>query len=162
MAKTKTAVRANAARPAAARQPLRARDLMEKDVITIAPETPIADVQRLFVEDEIHGAPVVDEDGRVLGVISTADVLRIGQDYADRLDDFTAADAMTKELVSAPPTATAVDLATTMYRQRVHRILIVEDRALVGIVTTFDLLRALNVPARSPVAANTRKTGYSR
>lgn len=136
---------------------------MEKDVITIAPETPISEVQRLFVEDEIHGAPVVDEDGRVLGVISTADVLRIGQEYGDRLRDLTAEDAMTKDLVSAPPTATAIELATTMYRQRVHRILIVEDRALVGIVTTFDLLRAMHGGAtRAPVAASTRKTGYSR
>ena len=116
---------------------------MEKDVITIAPEAPITEVQRLFVDDEIHGAPVVDDNGRVLGVISTQDVLRIGQEYADKLDDLTAADAMTKDIVAAAPNATAAELATLMTQQRVHRILIVEDRALVGIVTSFDLLRAL-------------------
>lgn len=163
MPKTTTAVRAKSARKAPRPHPLRARELMEKDVITIAPETPLSEVQRLFAEDEIHGAPVVDEDGAVVGVISTQDVLRVGLDYADRLGDLTAADAMTKDLVSAPPTTTAIDLAATMYRQRVHRILIVEDKALVGIVTTFDLLRALQSGApRAPVASNTRKTGYSR
>lgn len=163
MPKPTTTVRAKSARTAPPPQPLRARDLMEKDVITIGPEVPITEVQRLFVEDEIHGAPVVDEDGRVLGVISTQDVLRIGQEYGERLADLTAADAMTKDLVSAGPTATAAELATLMTQQRVHRILIVEDRTLVGIVTSFDLLRALQgTTRRSPVAANTRKTGYSR
>lgn len=143
MPKTTTAIRAETARRSPPSQPLRAADLMEKDVITIAPETPISEVQRLFVDDEIHGAPVVDEDGIVLGVISTQDVLRIGQDYGDRLADLTAADAMTKDLVAAKPSATAAELAATMTQQRVHRVLIVEAGALVGIVTSFDLLRAL-------------------
>ena len=142
---------------------MRARDLMEKSVITIAAETPITEVQRLFVDDEIHGAPVVDDDGRVLGVISTADVLRVGQEYGDRIGDLTAADAMTKDLVSAAPSATAAELAAVMTQQRVHRILIIEDRALVGIVTSFDLLKALHPSMpRAPITANLRKTGYSR
>ena len=143
MTKSTTAIRAKPTRRIQPTQPMRARDLMEKSVITIAAETPIAEVQRLFVDDEIHGAPVVDDDGRVLGVISTADVLRVGQEYADRLGDLTAADAMTKDIVGAAPNATAAELATLMTKQRVHRILIIEDRALVGIVTSFDLLRAL-------------------
>lgn len=162
MPKQTTSVRAKPARSPSSPQPMRARDLMEKSVITIAVETPITEVQRLFVDDEIHGAPVVDDDGRVLGVISTADVLRVGHEYGDRIGDLTAADAMTKDVVAAAPNATAPELAALMTQQRVHRILIIEDHALVGIVTSFDLLRALQASVPRAAAGATRKTGYSR
>ena len=136
---------------------------MEKSIISIAPETRISDVQRLFVEDEIHGAPVLDEDGFVRGVISTQDVLRISHEYPGRLDEFTAADAMTKDVVAVGPDASAADVASAMAAHRVHRVLVCESGALLGIVTTFDLLRALKpATVRIPVAANTRRTGYTR
>jgi CBS domain-containing protein len=57
-----------------------AADLMERDIISVTPDTPILDVHRLFVEEEIHGAPVVGEDSIVYGVISTLDLLRIVRD----------------------------------------------------------------------------------
>jgi len=59
---------------------LRARDLMQRDIITVSPELPILDVYRLFVEEEIHGAPVVDDNQIVRGVITTLDLLRITRD----------------------------------------------------------------------------------
>lgn len=59
---------------------VRARDLMERDIITITPDTRILDVHRLFVEEEIHGAPVVRENGQVVGVVSSLDLLRVVRD----------------------------------------------------------------------------------
>lgn len=56
---------------------LRARDLMERNVITVTPDTQILDLHRLFIEEEIHGAPVVGEDGVVCGVVSSLDLLRV-------------------------------------------------------------------------------------
>jgi CBS domain-containing protein len=53
---------------------------MERDIITITPETPILDIHRLFVEEEIHGAPVVTDDGAVVGVLSAMDLLRAVRD----------------------------------------------------------------------------------
>jgi predicted transcriptional regulator len=127
---------------------LRARDVMEKDVITIAPETPLLDVHRLFVEEEIHGAPVVDDDGQVEGVISSLDLLRVVRDAMDRGDleaaeDLTAADCMTTELVTVRPDATIDEVARTMRTQRIHRVLVAQDRVLEGVITSFDLLRVL-------------------
>jgi predicted transcriptional regulator len=127
---------------------LRARDVMERDVITVAPETPLLDVHRLFVEEEIHGAPVVDDDGQVAGVISSLDLLRVVRDAMDRGDldaaeRLTAADCMTTELVIVRPDATIDEIARTMRTQRVHRVLVGEDRVLAGVITTFDLLRVL-------------------
>lgn len=59
---------------------LHARDVMARDLITVTPETPVLDIHRLFVEEEIHGAPVVGDDGVVYGVVSTLDLLRVVRD----------------------------------------------------------------------------------
>ena len=137
--------------------PLRARDLMETDLITVSPETPIVDVHRVFVEDEIHGAPVVDEEFRVVGVVSALDLLRI---VAERYDDFEArmrdidtADAMTGAVVAVSPDATAAEVARLMRAQRIHRVLVIENNDLLGVITTFDLLAALEVSEPAPFKA---------
>lgn len=142
-----------------------AHDLMQRDIITVTPETPILDVHRLFVEEEIHGAPVVDESGRVRGVLSALDLLRIVReelepaDPEDRVKDATASDAMTKELVTVKPEASVEEIARTMLAHHVHRVLVIgSDRELEGVITTFDLLRVL-VPSTSE---RFRPTGYRR
>ena len=171
---------------------VRARDLMERDVITVTPETRILDVHRLFVEEEIHGAPVVGEDGILYGVISALDLLRIvrdelepgagatvttyfrdelpysgpdwlrmPEDFQDRMQALTAADAMTRELVMVGPDATIDEIARTMLEHHVHRLLVGEDRVLQGVITTFDLLRVLS-RVQVPQPGLTRHTGYSR
>ena len=169
-----------------------ARDLMERDVITVTPETRILDLHRLFVEEEIHGAPVVGEDGIVVGVVSALDLLRIvrdelepgagstattyfrdelpysgpdwlrmPEDFQDRMQDLTAADAMTREIVMVSPDATVDEIVRTMSTHRVHRVLVGEGLMLQGVISTFDLLRVLS-RVTPPVTATTRHTGYRR
>ena len=137
--------------------PLRARDLMETDLLTVAPETPVIDVHRLFVEDEIHGAPVVDDDFRVVGVVSALDLLRTVQEHYDdfevKMRDVTAEDAMTGAVVSVPPEATAAEVARLMRAQRIHRVLVIDGRELLGVITTFDLLAALEATEPAPPEA---------
>lgn len=171
---------------------LRASDLMERDVITVTPETRILDLHRLFLEEEIHGAPVVTEDGRVQGVVSTLDLLRavrdelepgagstetsyfrdelpysgpdwvgMPDDLQDRVQALTAADVMTRELVMVRPDATIDQIVRTMSEHRVHRVLVGDAGELQGLITTFDLMRALS--RVSPVVtAQVRHTGYRR
>jgi len=163
---------------------LRARDFMERDVITVSPETSILDVHRLFVEEEIHGAPVVGDDAVVYGVVSSLDLLRVmrdelepgagctattyfrdqlpysgpdwetmPEDFQDRVQELTAADAMTRDLVAVHPDATAHEIAQTMLKHRVHRVLVTSDGSLLGIISTFDLLTAVtstSPPESSP------------
>ncbi len=130
---------------------------MQTDVMTVDPETPLVDVHRLFAEEEIHGAPVVDDEFRVCGIVSALDLLRaVGDrynDFDDRMRDVTAADVMTGMVVSVTPDATAADVAHVMRTQRVHRVLVVDNKELLGVITTFDLLAALE--ATEP----TRKAG---
>jgi CBS domain-containing protein len=168
--------------------PRTASELMQRDVIIVEVDTPILDVHRLFVEEEIHGAPVIDDEQRVRGVISTMDLLRVvrdelepgagatsstyfrdqlpysGPDWGDvpedlqnRIQHLTAADAMTKEIVSVSPHASAAQVAAKMLQHHVHRVLVIEDGALVGVISSFDLLRA--VAEQSPRAEH---TGYAR
>ena len=60
-----------------------ARDVMQTYLISVNPETPLLEVHRLFVDEEINGAPVVDETGRLLGVISSVDLLRAVEEEHD-------------------------------------------------------------------------------
>lgn len=151
-----------------------ARDFMQTDVLTVSPETSILDIHRLFVEEEIHGAPVVDDTGIVRGVISTLDLLRVVSDEAqpnsrsvpyfhaepwaipdqlpERLAALTANDIMTRELVTVSPDMPIVEVAQTMREQHIHRVLVIEDRELLGVLTTFDLLRAVTESATRAAA----------
>ncbi|MGH0034966.1 MAG: CBS domain-containing protein [Myxococcota bacterium] len=150
-----------------------AGDIMERHINSVSESAPLIDVHRLFVEEEIHGAPVISDDGRVLGVISSADLLRavfethesggesanylrdameysgpdwsrsLPQDFQDRLSSLLASDFMTESLVSVAPSASIAEVAQQMRENRVHRVLVIEDDALRGIVSTFDLVRVL-------------------
>lgn len=141
---------------------------MQTGLITASPDTPLLDIHRMFVEEEIHGAPVVDDAGVVQGVVSTLDLIRAVRDGADasggyfyadtrygsgnsaepdegdmnRLADSTVADVMSRELVSVTPNAPLAEVAQTMRDQRVHRVLVIDNGELIGVITTFDLLRA--------------------
>jgi CBS domain-containing protein len=157
----------------------RARDLMESDVVTVDPDTPLVDVHRLFVEEEINGVPVVDDAGAIQGVLSSLDLLRaveeqyrgdpgklvpfyfrdevpyagpdwigVPEDFEDRVGALTAADAMVTEVVSVPADMPIADVAHTMRDQHIHRVLVVEDGALVGILSTFDLISLLDPASR--------------
>lgn len=82
---------------------VRARDLMQRDLITVTPETRILDVHRLFVEENIHGAPVVGDDGLVYGVISTLDLLRVVRDELEPGAGSTSATYFRDELPYSGP-----------------------------------------------------------
>jgi CBS domain-containing protein len=165
---------------------MKVRDLMQRDVLVVSPETSLVDVHRLFVEEEINGAPVVEEDsGKVVGVISSLDLLRAVReeydhvasvagayfrdelpgsdpswndapaDFAERMASLTVADAMVRERVWVPSDMAIADAAEVMRTQRIHRVLVIDDHELVGILTTFDLLQAIarqRPPARHATA----------
>jgi len=149
-----------------------ARDVMQEQVVCVGPNTPLINVYRLFVEEEINGAPVVDETGALLGVISSSDLLRVVQEeneqassdasyfqedpslaglgwhdgsaeFQSRLSQRTVQDAMTPAIVSVTPDTSLPVIAKTFRSDRVHRVLVVEDDKLLGIISTFDLVRLL-------------------
>lgn len=154
---------------------LRARDVMQRNVVCVQASDPLEEVERVLADERISGVPVLDEDGQMLGVLSAKDLVRrhaedtevpedLGfQDTVLEAEDtepvayrrsqrgeLVAGDVMTTEVVTIAPDQDLVAVARTMVERQVHRLLVVEHGRLVGIVSTMDLLRPLaglpNVP----------------
>jgi CBS domain-containing protein len=144
-----------------------ARDLMTPDVVTVPPETPVMAMARLLADRGISAVPVVDADGKVLGMVTEADLIRrlageedrpaswFGSLFADpasqaeryaRTHGVTAKDLMTEKVVSVAPDTTAAHVAQMMEQQNIRRVVVVQDGKLKGIVSRADLLRALVAP----------------
>lgn len=146
---------------------LLARDLMTPDVVTVPPETPVMAMARLLADRGISAVPVVDAAGKVLGIVTEADLIRrlageedrpsswFGALFADpasqaeryaRTHGVTARDLMTEKVVSVTPDTSAAHIAHMMEEQKIRRVVVVEGEKLKGIVSRADLLRALVAP----------------
>jgi len=144
-----------------------ARDLMTPDVVTVPPGTPVMAMARLLADRGISAVPVVDGAGKVLGIVTEADLIRrlageedkpaswFGSLFADpasqaeryaRTHGVTARDLMTEKVVSVAPDTTAAHVAQMMEQQGIRRVVVVEKDKLKGIVSRADLLRALVAP----------------
>jgi CBS domain-containing protein len=156
-----------------------AGDIMVKDVVSVSPETPVRDVALLMLERRISGVPVVDAEGRVLGIVSEGDLIRrpeIETDHTpkgwlglflsdeDRARDFVKSHGRkAREVMTQPALCVARDTPLTevvrlMERHRVKRLLITEDGKLAGLVTRADLLRAMVAHQDvSPAAASDKE-----
>lgn len=143
---------------------MRASDVMTKDVITVRPETPVLQVARTLLERHISGVPVVDDDGRVIGIVSEGDLMRRIQgetegrgswwlalftSSVERMREFvkahgqTARHVMTDNPITVPPTAHVGEIARLLEQHRIKRVPVVENGKPVGIVSRANLLHAL-------------------
>jgi CBS domain-containing protein len=156
------------------------KDLMTRDVVFVAPETSLKDVARALVENGISGLPVCDADGRVLGVVSEADILFKEQGRAERhglvdrilgepptVDSAkararTAGEAMTAPAITIRRTRPAAAAARLMVETGVNRLPVVSSEGkLLGIVTRADLVRAFTRPDKE-IAAEIREEVLER
>jgi CBS domain-containing protein len=140
---------------------------MVRTVVCVDPEMGVAELMRLFVEQGISGAPVVDADGRSVGVVSKTDIVRelcenpdaarLGMTGAGDLDAASGLEfplehyprrrvrhIMTPLAIFVDETASIARAAAIMAYERVHRVLVVDRAArVVGLVSTIDVLRWL-------------------
>eukprot|EP00210_Caulerpa_lentillifera_P002536 g2433.t1 len=108
-------------------------DVMTKDLILTTPTTTRKELEVLF--EEHTGIPVVDEKGRLLGIVSRSDLNRQGD---------VVKDLMSTPPIAAKPTARVADAACLMLKHKVHRIPIVDQHAkVIGFVTRTDIFEAL-------------------
>lgn len=147
-----------------------ARDIMTRDVVTVSPGTPVAEVARLFMEHHFNGVPVLDEEGRLMGVVTQEDLidqqkklhlptvislldsliflenpLRLDREVK-KMVGMTAGDICSRDVVSVTGDAGIEEVATIMAERRVHTIPVLEEGRLAGIIGRMDVIRTL-VPA---------------
>lgn len=150
---------------------MNAADIMVKPVISVTPETMVAEAARLMLDHRVSGLPVLDRSGALVGIISEGDLLRraetgtqrrrprwleflsapgrLAKDYAEAHAS-KVADAMTSAVVTIGPEAQLQEIVRVMERRHVKRLPVIEAGRLVGIVTRADLVRAFvdNLPPR--------------
>lgn len=153
---------------------MKVKDLMSRDVVTVSPGATVKHAAELLVEHKVSGLPVVDTDGRVLGVISERDLLfkaqgeLEGQDWIRWLTDPLAVtdrrkraaklvgEAMTSPVETVGPNQPVAWAARLMLGSGIKRLPVLEQGRLVGIVTRADLMRALARPD-AEIAADIRE-----
>jgi CBS domain-containing protein len=153
---------------------MNAADIMARPVVSVTPETNVAEAARLMLSQRVSGLPVLDRSGTLVGIISEGDLLRraetgtmrrrprwleffsapgrLAKDYAEA-HARNVADVMTRTVVSIAPDAPLPEIVRLMERRRVKRLPVVEAGRLVGIVTRADLVRAFvdNLPSARAV-----------
>lgn len=149
-----------------------AADVMTRDVRTVPLDWSVDRLSRFLTDNTISGAPVVDEAGRLTGVVTLTDIVRqTGSgllDLVQRNDSFylglldrelsdeerrtfheavdgniLVSDIMTPVVYSVGPETPMTEMVDAMVRGHIHRVLVTEKRLVVGIVTVLDMLSAI-------------------
>jgi CBS domain-containing protein len=160
-----------------------AEDIMNPDVLTVRDDMLVRDLALFLTEHEISGAPVVDEVGKPVGVVSETDIVSV--DRAGRKDDsspapyylrafenrfavdsirglrveqeaLTVGDIMTPVVISVGREMPVARIARLMLNDHIHRVIVRDGESIAGIVTSFDMLRLFVDDESSEVL---RKTG---
>jgi CBS-domain-containing membrane protein len=144
---------------------MRAVDVMTRKVITVGPGTTVRDAARLFADNHISGAPVVDDEGRLLGMLTEGDLIHraeIGTQARRRswwLEFFASTqnlaatyikenarlvkDVMTPRVITVKETTPVSEIADLLERHRIKRVPVLYDGELLGIVSRANLVKAL-------------------
>jgi len=116
---------------------LLARDVMTTEVVTVPPSMTMQELARLLAERHISGVPVVDHMGRVLGIVSEADIL------SRRQGEETVRAIMTTDVVAVAEEESVHEIALLLWMKRINRVPVLRQGELVGIVSRTDLVKAL-------------------
>jgi CBS domain-containing protein len=162
---------------------MRASDVMTSNVISVTPDMTVREVARTFVDNGISGAPVLDPQGHVVGMISEGDLLRrseIGTEGRTRsswLDLWSASheardyvkthalkvsDVMTTDVVAVQPDTLLGEVAGILETRRIKRVPVTKAGRLVGIVSRANLVQALASVPDEPASDVTLSDGEIR
>lgn len=120
------------------------RDYMDRHVATLRPETDILDAIRFLLEKRVTGAPVVERSGRLVGMLTERDCLRlVAAGVEGNLPRGSVATFMTPNPETIPPGMDIYFAAGLFLKRSFRRFPVVEDGKLVGAITRFDILRAI-------------------
>lgn len=125
---------------------LTAKDVMSETVLTVRDDLKLSQVAEILAENEISGAPVLDDEGSLLGVVSLRDVARSLEDPADRgaaRPELAVRQIMSPIADTVLEDAPVPDIARVMVANKYHRMVVTRREQPVGIVSSMDLLRLI-------------------
>jgi CBS domain-containing protein len=148
---------------------MKVKNFMTRQVVTVTPETPILDAARLMLDHKISGLPVVNDGGRVVGIISEHDLLRGGKgdvgtnrphwlrlmieqanlaDESTRFHERKVGEVMTPDPVTIAEKASLEEAGRLIEENDIKRLPVVRDNQLVGIIARADIVRAIILATR--------------
>lgn len=145
-----------------------AAQIMTRDVISVTPETSIEELASVLSKHRISGAPVVDEEGALVGIVTEKDLIRQNArlhiptvirifdasimlekpgrmlDEMKRMAATRVDDILSRKVVTISPDTTIQEIATIMSEKNVHLLPVLDEEKIVGIVGKVDMVRALS------------------
>ena len=143
---------------------MNAADVMTRNILSVAPDSTIAEAVRTMLDNRISGLPVIDEAGRLVGILTEGDLLRRGETATERhrprwleilmgpgrlAEEYVRthsrriAEVMTRDPVSVAPDTPLKEIVGLMERHRIKRVPVLDGEVPVGILSRADLLRGL-------------------
>jgi len=124
-----------------------AKDIMTRDVITVSPTTTVKKLAMMLIKNQISGAPVTGKNGKIIGVVSEADIVgKKGKDVKS---------IMTKEIICAAEDDPVERIAQLMTTHNIKRLPVMRGDKIVGIVSRADIVSAIalgkHVLVRTPI-----------
>jgi CBS domain-containing protein len=123
----------------------RVKDFMTADPVSLAPDMDIHRAMKILLEREISGAPVLDEQGGLVGILSIKDCLRVAfsasyhQEWGGRVSEF-----MSSEVQTIESDTDIIEAAELFLKVRYRRFPVLTNGRLVGLISRYDVLRALD------------------
>jgi len=146
---------------------LKAVDIMTKEVKTVTEETSVRDLARILTENRIGSVPVVDADGKLIGIVTESDLIEQDKNlhiptvislfdwiiYLEsekkferelkRMTARTVGDIYTRDVITIAPSTPVSEIADTMSNRKIHTLPVVDEGRLVGIVSRIDIIRSM-------------------
>ena len=128
---------------------MRIAELMQTEVQTIPPDARVSDAATTLADARVSALPVVDDGGDLVGVISATDILALEEESEGErargrvLDQTPVRDVMTPEPQTISPEADIREAARRMLEGDVHRLIVIANGRMVGVISTTDIIRAV-------------------
>lgn len=119
-----------------------ARDIMTPTVIAAKADMAVSDIVRLLLRWHISGVPIVDDEGKLTGIITEHDVVNFM--ISGQAASATAGEIMTKEVETYTPDMPVAEIVTHFASRRIRRIPVVESGKVIGIISRRDIIREMD------------------
>jgi CBS domain-containing protein len=117
-------------------RPMLAKDIMNTNVITANADASVSDVVKIITEHQISGTPIINKEGKLVGIVTERDLLLQNELIA------SVADIMTKEVITVSEDRPVDEISALLLDHSIKRIVVTRDNAVVGIVSRQDILKS--------------------